>query len=338
MTSTDHRGDVTRFVGQAVSGETVAAIDFTIQLLDTGVSKVDIIGDVMAPAQREVGDRWQRGELSVADEHLASGVTESALYALASAPPTPRYTGSVVVACAPGNWHSIAGHMIAEQLQAEGVATAFLGASTPAVDVGRFLATYQPNAIAITCALPLFFSGVTELADVAHELGVPVMAGGHAFEGHPEWATRIGADAYAGDVASALSLLKAWETVPPDPRARFVPDENARELDARAGELAPRALSELTRRFPAMASYSSHQRQRTEEDLAYMVRFAAAALYVNDNAVFTEFLAWLIELLRARGVPKEAVVAGLESLQTLPELRQGRAGDIIATGLSFCRA
>ena len=338
MTSTDHQGDVTRFVGQAVSGETVAAIDFTIQLLDTGVSKVDIIGDVMAPAQREVGDRWQRGELSVADEHLASGVTESALYALASAPPTPRYTGSVVVACAPGNWHSIAGHMIAEQLQAEGVATAFLGASTPAVDVGRFLVTNKPDAIAITCALPLFFPGVTELADVAHELGVPVMAGGYAFEGHPEWATRIGADAYAPDVANALNLLAEWKTTPPVSRARFVPDGRCLELDARAHELAPRALTELTRRFPAMAGYSPRQLQRTVEDLAYMVRFVAAALYVDDDAVFVEFLAWLIELLQARDVPKVAVVAGLESLQTLPELRDDRIGSIISTGLSTCRA
>ena len=337
MTSTEHQGDVTRFVCQAVSGETVAAIDFTIQLLDTGVSKVDIIGDVMAPAQREVGDRWQRGEISVADEHLASGVTESALYALASAPPTPRYTSSVVVACAPGNWHSIAGHMIAEQLQAEGVAAAFLGASTPALDVGRFLATYQPNAIAITCALPLFFPGVTELAGVAHELGVPVMAGGHAFEGHPEWATRIGADAYAPDVASALNLLAEWKATPPVTGALFVPDGRCLELDARAHELAPRALAELTRRFPAMAGYSPRQLQRTEEDLAYMVRFAAAAMYVDDDAVFVEFLAWLIELLQARGVPKEAVVAGLESLQTLPTLGDDRVGAIMAAGLSSCR-
>ncbi len=332
----DHQDDVTQFVDRAVSGETVAAIDFTIQLLDTGVSKADIIGDVMAPAQREVGDRWQRGELSVADEHLASGVTESALYALASAPPTPRYTGSVVVACAPGNWHSIAGHMIAEQLQAEGIATAFLGASTPALDVGRFLASYQPDAIAISCALPLFFPGVTELADVAHEQGVPVMAGGYAFVGHPEWATRIGADAYAPDVASALTLLHTWAAAPPDSRAPFVPDDRSLGLDERAVELAPRAMTELTRRFPAMAGYSVRQRQRTVEDLAYMVRFAAAALYVDDDAVFVEFLAWLIELLRVRGVPREAVVAGLESLQTLPELRHDRVGDIVTTGLSSC--
>ncbi len=330
------RDRVTLFVDRAVSGQTGAAIDFTIQLLDTGVSKVNIIGDVMAPAQRQVGDRWQRGEITVADEHLASGVTESALYALASAPPAPRLQGSVVVACAPGDWHSIAGHMIAEQLQAGGVATAFLGASTPAADVGRFLAKYRPDALAVTCALPLFFTGFTELTNAAHALDVPVIAGGRSFDEHPEWAIRIGADAYAPDVARALEVLAEWRVTPPRVSPEpIVTDVGLSKLEARADEFAARAITELTTRFPTMTKYTPRQLQRTSEDLAYMVRFAAAARYVDDAALFAEFLTWLVDLLEARNVPKAAVAAGLESLRTLPELRDSEVGFLFEAGLTL---
>ncbi len=335
MTVVSDESRVDRFVDTAVSGETTAAIAFTIELLDTGIPKSTIIGDVMAPAQRLVGDRWQRGELSVADEHLASGVTESALYALSSAPPTPQLRGSVVVVCAQGDWHSIAGHMIAEQLQARGVATAFLGASTPADAVSRFLARSRPDALIVSCALPLFFVGVTQLADVAHVHGVPVIAGGRAFAAHPEWAPRIGAAAYARDVEPALGVRAAWRAAPPrGSLERTAGDARSADLDSGSGAYATRAFADLTTRFPAMANYSRRQLERTTEDLGYMVRFAAAALYVDDAEVFTEFLSWLVDLLAARSVPTSAVVAGLESLQTLPELRDGDVGAVLRAGLT----
>lgn len=181
----DDQYKVNKFIEQAVAGDTNEAVGFAIHLFDNGLSKVSIIDEVLAPAQREVGEREQRGELGVADEHLASSVAETALYALASELPMPAVHGSVVVACAPGDWHSIAGHMFAEGLHASGVAATFLGASTPAADIGRYLVKHRPNALAVSCAMPNFFTGVTELADAAYSFDAPVIAGGRAFAEHP---------------------------------------------------------------------------------------------------------------------------------------------------------
>ena len=84
----------------------------------------------------------------------------------------------VVVTCAEGDWHAIAAHMFAEQLRSRGVVVAYLGASTPADHVARFFARHRPEVVAVSCNLPLYFRGLSRIADVAHALGIPVLAGG----------------------------------------------------------------------------------------------------------------------------------------------------------------
>ncbi len=178
-----------RFMELSLSGATQDAVKFALSMLDVGTREEEIIVDVLAVSQRRVGERWHKNDLSVADEHLATGVAEATLCALASDTPPPTGHGSVVVACAEGDWHSIAAHMISEQLRAEGIRVIFLGASTPADSVARMLGQYRPNALAVSCNLALFFGGITRLADAAHVHGVPVLAGGRALQSAPGTST-----------------------------------------------------------------------------------------------------------------------------------------------------
>jgi hypothetical protein len=90
-------------------------------------------------------------------------------------------------------------------------------------------------------------------------------------------------------------------------------------LTEEAHALALSALPALAATFPAMAGYDQRQLDRTLEDLGYIVRFLSAATMVDDPTVFTEFLAWLQDLLAHRAVPSLALVAGLEALRPLVE-------------------
>ena len=271
----------------------------------------------------------------MADEHLATGVAEVALHALAGTVTAPATAGFVVVACAEGDWHGIAAHMFAEQLRSRGFAVAYLGASTPADHVASFVARHHPDALAISCNLPLFYAGVTRLADAAHTHGVPVLAGGRSLGGGPERALRIGADGWATDLDEAVRLLTAWQHDPPavagEP-TRF--ERSAMELDASAPHIGRLVFEDLTRRFPAMTSYDDAQLARTREDLVFIVQFIAASQLVGDTTVLTAFLTWLTDLLAARGVPRRALEAGLESLQSvLIEVDQS-AAKLCDTGLA----
>jgi hypothetical protein len=255
---------------------------------------------------------------------------------LGGAGPQDAHDGLVVVACAEGDWHGVAAHMFAEQLRERGVKVAFLGASTPVDHVAGFLARQRPDALAVSCNLPIFFGGLTRLTDAAHAIGIPVLAGGRALGTGPERARLLGADAWASNIDDAMAMLRGWRDTDfrpePDPvRA----DAAAVELDASANRLGDTAFDTLTQRFPAMANYDERQLAHAREDLAFIVRFVAAAQLVDDDTVLTTFLEWLDTLLLARGVPTQAVIAGLESLQPHLDAASDRAGALGRTGGRF---
>ncbi|WP_435845177.1 hypothetical protein [Streptomyces flaveolus] len=79
--------------------------------------------------------------------------------------------------------------------------------------------------------------------------------------------------------------------------------------------LVRETFQRLEERLPAMADYTDDQRERTAEDLAHVVDFLAAALYVDDPDLFTDFLAWTGDILTARGVPARSILPGLDLLE-----------------------
>jgi methanogenic corrinoid protein MtbC1 len=306
------------FLQDGMNGDGHNGVRAALRLLDEGVPSDDIILGVLAASQRAVGEGWLANEYTVADEHLATGVAQKALDAVADTvePPAPR--GLVVVACAEGDWHSLPAQMFAELLRSNNFAVAFLGASTPADQVEIMLARDHPDALAISCQLPIFFEGVTRLADAAHRQDVPVIAGGRAFGHAAERALRLGADAWAADVDGAIPVLRSWQQHKPAvPTAPTTVSPVALELARSADALASAALDALVLDDPAITSNSDRQRARTREELVFIVRFIAAAVLVDDPTVLAEFLEWSREFHAARGVPGTLLDAGLTALAPL---------------------
>lgn len=314
--TTDPAGDaVEAYLQQAISGDGRAGVRLALDLIDNGVPSNDVIVNLLGEAQREVGERWLTNHWTVADEHLVSGVSQKALDAVANTIEPPTATGLVVVACAEGDWHSLAAQMFAEMLRQQGFAVTFLGASTPVDDVAALLSRQRPDALAVSCNLALFFSGVTRLVDAAHRQNIPVIAGGRALGHEPGRAARLGADAWAAGIDSAVAVLRGWQHEPPHIWPETTSFNTAAvQLDLAAAEIADEAFESLSAGYPPMASFDDNQLARTKEDLAYITRFTAAAGLVADQTVLTEMLDWLRTLLANRGVPPIALNAGLRAL------------------------
>ncbi|MEX2532541.1 MAG: cobalamin-dependent protein [Nitriliruptoraceae bacterium] len=279
-------GKSDEFFELALSGERTQAVQLALALLDEGVPLRVLLSDLIGVVQREIGSCWHRAEATSAEEHVVTGVSQATLEALSfHAYPHPP-EGTVVVACAEGEWHSLPAQMFAVGLQAEGQGVLFLGGSTPAQDVASLLERRRPDALAVSCSLLESVFGVARLSDAAHSHGIPVLAGGRGLTAAR--ASMLGADAWAADIPSVASLLRDWRQNPP--KVETDPVELslvAVELDARAEEFGAVAFEKLAQRFAPMATYNQHQRARTHEDLVSIVRFAAAARLVDDDEAFS---------------------------------------------------
>jgi len=320
---------LTRFLDFAYSGDRRGAASMAVGLLDDGATIEDLIGEVFVPAQREVGERWHQNRTTVADEHLATSVVQSALEAAAAASPaSPAGSASAVVACAEGDWHSLPARMMTEILEAAGVPTNFLGASTPTEHVAGFLVDHRPTALVVTCSVPLFYEGAVRLIERAHSIGIPVMVGGRAVTNYG-LARLLGADADPSTPEDALALLDRWAKTPP---ASLQPtglntDCGLQDPDVEGASLS--AFEILAERLPVMAAYDDAQKARTSEDLAYILRFARAAVLVKEPKVFTDFMDWQRLLLSARSVPLSALDSGITAL--LGVMAGTPVGEMLAT-------
>ena len=326
--------EVERFVDHLARRDRRSAARQALGLLEAGASVQDLVQGLLAPAQAEVGRRWEANQWSVADEHAATAITDAVLAALAWRIETAEDQGHVVVTCAEGEWHSLAARMAAEVLRVHGWLVTFLGASTPAEHLRRFLGEVGAVGVVVSCSVPIFLSGALRSVQAAQSAQVPVLAGGRAFGPDELRAVRLGADGWASDPAAAARLLGEWRQQPPAVGTRPVGMRDAEplELEAARPELVEAATSQLFLRFPPLAGYTETQLARTREDLGYILQFLEAALLTDDPRLFLdEFLPWLTGVLTSRGLPSGVVTVGLEALgAVLDAFPRGR--DLIARG------
>ncbi|WP_433393357.1 cobalamin B12-binding domain-containing protein [Micromonospora sp. KLBMP9576] len=289
-----------------------AATEVATGLLAAGVPAERVLLDLVAPAQAEVGERWARNEWSVAQEHAATHISERVVAAVASYV-NPRPTrGRIVVACMDGEWHALPPRLVAEVLRLRGWQVTFLGASVPAAHLVSYLHRHDAHAVALACALPVRLPHAHRMIEACRRVDVPVVVGGRGFGADGRWARLLGA-AWAPDAPSAAALVadeRALRRVPPAELSHLADDEYA-SLLKRRGELIDGALAELRERAPGTRDYTPSQLDSTISDLGYIVDFLAAALYVDDMSLFTEFVGWLVEILTSRGVPAPAVAVTL---------------------------
>jgi methanogenic corrinoid protein MtbC1 len=169
--------------------------------------------EVFQPAMREIGRLWQENRITVADEHLATAITQASMARLyqelfrASPEPGPL----LVAACADQERHELGLRMICDVLEMEGWDTVFLGASVPVEDLVQMVRARQPQVVALSASIAPHVARVRDairaIREAANGTAPLIAVGGRAFVDDPELAERLGADFTARDAVEAAELL-----------------------------------------------------------------------------------------------------------------------------------
>ncbi len=165
---------------------------------------------VFQPTLEEVGRLWEENRITVADEHLATAITQAAMSRLydelfAASRPATRL---LVAACADSERHEVGLRMLCDLLELEGWDTIFLGASVPVADLVALIRQRRPHVVALSASLEPHLPRLAETIRAIRE-GVatpPLIAvGGRPFVDDPTLAQRVGADVTARDAAEAVA-------------------------------------------------------------------------------------------------------------------------------------
>lgn len=335
MKNADSAGLVADYLRMIVDRPPETAVAFAIAQLETR-SPQQVIQTLLAPAQVEVGARWQRGLWTPADEHRATAATDMALHRLAADARPRVHRASLAVVCAEGDWHTMASRMAAELLRMDGWDVLFLGGSHSAQDLAPWLRDARPDGLVVSCSLPTFASGVQAIGGVATRLGIPVVAGGPGMgrDGRRAAAIGVGWAKGVGDIGAALTM--PWSPIDHDRIARR--QAFSFTIALRRAEIVDAAMVELASIWSPMRELDRWELERTAEDFGRTLDFAAASVLLDDPRVFAEFVDWLTVLLGARGVPPSVVGLRLQALLSVMPVELPAARGVIATATSGIRS
>lgn len=112
-----------------------------------------LLRDVLVPYLHELGERWERGEASIAQEHFAATLLRGRLLGLARG--WGLGIGPVaVLACAPGEQHDLGLLAFGLTLRARGWRIVYLGADTPIASVADTVQSFDPAFVVVSAVDP----------------------------------------------------------------------------------------------------------------------------------------------------------------------------------------
>jgi DNA-binding transcriptional MerR regulator len=171
------------------------AAQAVLDRLVSDLSLTTVLREVVLPYLAELGERWERGTASIAQEHFATNVIRGRLAGLA------RGWGNghgprAVLACPPGDLHDLALMVFGIVLNRNGWRIDYLGMSTPVEELTQTVDARRPDLVVLAATLPETIEPLaTQLTTLAQRAPL-VLAGAGAT---PEIAAAVGARLLTGD-------------------------------------------------------------------------------------------------------------------------------------------
>jgi DNA-binding transcriptional MerR regulator len=143
-----------------------------------GFTMETVLRDALLPYLHDLGDRWERGQVSIAGEHFASNLLRGRLAGLARGwgyGHGPR----AVLACPPGEQHDLPLLMFGIVLHRCGWRVAYLGASTPIAELAGTALESGAHVVVLAATVKEHFDGLTgDLAQLARQVPLALAGAG----------------------------------------------------------------------------------------------------------------------------------------------------------------
>ena len=183
---------------QALDAFDEPAAQAVLDRLFSDLSLITVLRDVVLPYLAELGERWERGTASIAQEHFASNIIRGRLAGLArgwGAGHGPR----AVLACPPGEQHDMALMMFGIVLNRSGWRIDYFGTSTPVEELERAVEATRPDLVVLAATRPEALEPLRpKLARLARHAPLGLAGAGAT----PQLASAVGARLMAGNLVT----------------------------------------------------------------------------------------------------------------------------------------
>ncbi len=194
------------YLAALLRADRAGALKLILDAVAGGTPVRDVYLHVFQPVQYEIGRLWQVNEISVAQEHYCTAVTQLVMSQLYPHLLRGERNGWVMVcACIGGDLHEIGSRMIADFFELDGWDSYFLGASTPVQGIVQQVQERGADLLALSATMTYHLPKLREtIVAVRAAAAVRVLVGGRPFLLDGKLWERVGADGWAADAEQAV--------------------------------------------------------------------------------------------------------------------------------------
>jgi MerR family transcriptional regulator, light-induced transcriptional regulator len=183
------------------AADSAGAYRVAANALAEGMTIPRLYQQVITPAMHEIGALWEKGALTVADEHLATALTHRVLAALR--PPIrveveggsemPSGRGRVMFAAVEGEQHALGLRMAADVVEEAGFEAIYLGADVPTDALVQAIDTLSPDRLVLAATMQELTPRLAEVAATVQRVHprVDLLIGGQAASPDLHVGTRV---------------------------------------------------------------------------------------------------------------------------------------------------
>lgn len=194
-----------------VAGREEEAANQLIGAYLRGKPLAEVFDEMICPAMRRIGELWCAGELTIAQEHIATRAASNAVHRLRNALPHFKAINKLAICCAAeGDFHELPTLLAQTIFESEGWEVLNFGANTPLYCLETEIERHSPQMICVVATIipdiERFARDYKIFVEQIADAQIPIFLGGRAFDDE-QIRRRFPADFYARNFAEVVALL-----------------------------------------------------------------------------------------------------------------------------------
>jgi 5-methyltetrahydrofolate--homocysteine methyltransferase len=197
-----------------VNGDPEEVSKIAKKVVEVGIDPLEAVEKALVAGVLELGDKWVKGEVFIADVVAAADAMKVGLSILKNEivkrGRSVKYLGRIVIGTVEGDIHDIGKSIVATLWEASGFEVIDLGVDVPPQKFVEAVKQYKPDVVGMSALLTTSMLKQRETIEAIKQAGlrdkVKIVIGGAPTT--EEWAKEIGADGWAPDAFSAVQLIK----------------------------------------------------------------------------------------------------------------------------------
>jgi MerR family transcriptional regulator, light-induced transcriptional regulator len=264
--------------------------------------------EVLQKGLSEIGRLWYENRASVQQEHFASGLAMRRLDALLSATPAPTRNATLLVGCAPDEWHVFTPLLLSLLLRRRGSNVIFLGANVPTTRFADTIKKVKADLVVLVAQQLTSAATLQQTALALASQNIRIAYGGRIFNLHAQLPDSISGTFLGYDLNSAMDEID----VILNNKVKQPQSKNPSQMYATAYQAFISKRLQIDMTVKELFETLSISPEDMNIGIHFLSENITAALQLGDMSYVSAEVDWLRSLLQSYDTPPQQLIHFME--------------------------